>query len=253
MELFDLGGEIAIVTGGNQGIGFAISKGLATAGATVVIANRRATEGEKAAQTLRNEGLKAVAVPTDVASRASVADLVSKVLGDFGRIDILVNNAAVIVRKPAEDISEEEWDFIMDVNLKGLFFCCQLVGREMIKRKKGKIINVSSNVSQITMEGRSVYSVAKAGVSHMTRALAAEWAQYNIYVNAIGPGPTITELNKSFFDEHPEDLEARTNANPLKKMGDPSDCIGAAVYLASGASNYVTGQILLVDGGSTIL
>jgi NAD(P)-dependent dehydrogenase (short-subunit alcohol dehydrogenase family) len=252
VEQFNLEGKIAVVTGGNQGIGFAISRSLATAGATVVIANRRGLEGKRAAESLKSEGLRAAAIPTDVADRSSVSDLVSAVLDHYGSIDILVNNAAVIVRKPAEDVSEEEWDQIMDINLKGLFFCCQLVGKEMIKRKKGKIINISSNVSQITMEGRSVYAVSKAGVSHLTRTLAMEWAGYNINVNAIGPGPTLTELNRTYFDDHPEDLEARINGNPMKKMGDPSDCGGAAVYLASEASNFVTGQTLLVDGGSTI-
>lgn len=252
MEIFDLTGKVAIVTGGNQGIGFSIAKGLATAGATAVIANRRASEGQKAVESLKKEGLNAVAVATDVGSKSSVADLVSKVIGDLNQIDILVNNAGVITRKPAEDFSEEEWDFIMDINLKGLFFCCQLVGKEMIRRKKGKIINISSNVSEVAMPERSVYAVSKAGVSHLTRALAFEWAKYNINVNAIGPGPTITELNQKHFEEHPQDLKDRIASIPIGRMGDPSDHVGAAIFLASDASNFVTGQTLLVDGGSTI-
>jgi NAD(P)-dependent dehydrogenase (short-subunit alcohol dehydrogenase family) len=252
MKLFDLTGRVAIVTGGNSGIGFAIAKGLGTAGATVVIANRRAAEGQRAAETLKNEGLEAVAVPADVSSRSSVADLVSTVIRDFQKIDILVNNAGVIVRTPPEDLSEDEWDRLMDTNLKGLFFCCQLVGREMIKRKRGKIINITSNVSEIAMPGRAVYAVSKAGIAHMTRALALEWAKHNIHVNAIGPGPTITELNKKHFDEHPQDLQDRIDSIPLHRMGDPLDCAGAAILLASDASDFITGQNLLVDGGSTI-
>lgn len=252
MEFFDLTGKIAIVTGGNQSIGFAIAQGLGIAGASVVIANRRISEGQKAAQTLKNEGLEAVSVQTDVGSKSSVTNLVSTVLSKFSQIDILVNNAGVILRGPVEDYSEEEWNYIFDINLRGLFFCCQLVGKEMIKRKKGKIINISSNVSEVIQPGRSIYAVSKAGVSHLTRALALEWAKHNINVNAIGPGPTITELNKVYFKENPQDLKERIDSIPMGRMGDPADHVGAAVFLASEASNFITGQTLLVDGGSTI-
>lgn len=161
MRLFDLSGKIAIVTGGNQGIGFSIARGLADAGATVIIANRKAAEGQKAAESLKKEGFQATAIPTDVSSISSVAMLVSKAISAFGKIDILVNNAGVIVRKPAEDITEEEWERVMSTNLKGLFFCCQLIGREMIRNKKGKIINVSSIIAQVAQPIRSVYAISK--------------------------------------------------------------------------------------------
>lgn len=252
MELFDLSERIAIVTGGNQGIGFAIARGLAAAGATVVIANRRAAEGQSATESLKKEGLSVVAIPTDVSNKSSVTALVSKVVNDFGKIDILVNNAAVILRKPIEEITEEDWDNIMATNLKGLFFCCQLVGREMIGRKKGKIINISSVLSQIVQPGRGVYATAKAGVSHLTRALALEWGKYNITVNAIGPGLTITDINKKYFEEHPEDLKRTIESIPRGREGYPSDYAGAAVFLASDASDFVTGQTLLVDGGMAL-
>ncbi|MEE9400055.1 MAG: glucose 1-dehydrogenase [Dehalococcoidales bacterium] len=252
MELFDLSERIAIVTGGNQGIGFAIARGLAAAGATVVIANRRAAEGQSATESLKKEGLSVVAIPTDVSNKSSVTTLISKVVSDFGKIDILVNNAAVILRKPIEEITEEDWDNIMATNLKGLFFCCQLVGREMIGRKKGKIINISSVLSQIVQPGRGVYATAKAGVSHLTRALALEWGKYNITVNAIGPGLTITDINKKYFEEHPEDLKRTIESIPRGREGYPSDYAGAAVFLASDASDFVTGQTLLVDGGMAL-
>lgn len=252
MELFDLSGKTAIVTGGNQGIGFAVANGLARVGASVVIANRRASEGKKAADFLRQGGFNAVAIPTDVGIKSSVADLISKVLDVFHQIDILVNSAGVILRGPIEDFSEENWNYIFDINLRGLFFCCQLVGKEMIQRKKGKIINISSNVSEVVQPGRSVYAVSKAGVSHLTRALALEWAKYNINVNAIGPGPTITDLNRKYFEENPGDLKERIDSIPMGRMGDPSDHVGAAVFLASNASDFITGQTLLVDGGSTL-
>ncbi|MBW1996047.1 MAG: SDR family oxidoreductase, partial [Deltaproteobacteria bacterium] len=231
---------------------FAIAKGLAMAGATVVIANRRAAEGQQAAETIRQEGNDATAIATDISDRTSVDRMVSEVIAKYKRIDILVNNAGVIVRKPPEEISEEDWNYIFDINLKGMFFCCQSVGKEMIKKKKGKIINISSNVSEVVMPGRAIYSVSKAGVAHLTRALALEWAKYNINVNALGPGPTITDINKKYFDEHPEDLKARIDSIPLARIGQPMDHVGAAIFLASGASDFVTGQNLLVDGGSTI-
>jgi len=252
MGLFDLSGKIAIVTGGNQGIGFSIARGLADAGATVIIANRRAVEGQKAAESLKEEGFQATAIPTDVSSIFSVAMLVSKAINAFGKIDILVNNAGVIVRKPAEDITEEEWERVMSTNLKGLFFCCQLIGREMIRNKKGKIINVSSIIAQVAQPIRSVYAISKAGVSHLTRVLAFEWGKYNINVNAIGPGVTITDINKKYFDEHPEELEGFASAAPKGRVAYPQDYVGAAIFLASDASDYMTGQTLIIDGGMTI-
>jgi len=253
MDMFDLSGKVAIVTGGNQGIGFGITRGLVSAGATVVIANRRAAEGQKAAETLNKEGLKAVAIPTDVSQKSSIAAMVQKVLGEYKKIDILVNNAAVMIRKPLEDFEENEWDTIMNTNLRGLFLCCQLVGREMIKQKKGKIINISSVVSQITQPGRGVYAIAKAGVSHLTRALALEWSRYNINVNAIGPGLTMTPINQKYFEDNPAELKKMVSDIPIGREAYPKDYAGTAVFLASDASDYVTGQTLLVDGGMTIV
>lgn len=252
MDIFDLSGKVAIVTGGNQGIGLALSRGLATAGATVVIANRQQAEGQAAAEALQKEGLKAVAVATDVSHESSIANLVKKVIADFGKIDILVNNAGVIVRKPAEDISRQDWDHMMDTNLKGVFFCCQQVGREMIKQRKGKIINISSDASQRATPERSVYAASKAGVSHLTRCLALEWAKYNINVNAIGPGPTITPLNRKYYGENPERVKQVIESIPKGRMGDTSDYAGAVVFLASEASDFVIGQTLLVEGGTTL-
>jgi len=201
---------------------------------------------------LKGEGLNAVSISTDVSDEYSVASLVSKVISDFGTIDILVNNAGVIVRKPAENISRGDWDYIMNINLKGVFFCCQIVGREMIQRRKGKIINISSDVSQRATRERSVYAASKAGVSHLTRCLALEWAKYNVNVNAIGPGPTITSLNKDYYERYPEKLKQAIQSIPISRMGDTSDYVGAAIFLASEASDFVIGQTLLVDGGSTI-
>ncbi len=171
----------------------------------------------------------------------------------FHQIDILVNSAAVILRKPIGEVTDEEWDFLLDTNLKGISICCQVVGKHMIERKQGKIINISSNVTQPLQPGRGVYAITKAGVTQLTRVLAFEWAQYNIHVNAIAPGPTITDLNRKFFEEHPEDLKARIQSLPIGRMGQPQDHVGAALLLASPASDFITGQTLFVDGGSNLL
>jgi NAD(P)-dependent dehydrogenase (short-subunit alcohol dehydrogenase family) len=253
MDLFDLSDRVAIITGGSRGIGLAIAEGLASAGAISIIANRTAKQGEEAAEMLRQKNLKAHSLTVDVSQRGSVQNMVSAILERFHRIDILVNSAAVILRKPIEDITDLEWDSLLDVNLRGVFLCCQVVGREMIKRKRGKIINLSSNISQVLQPGRGVYAVTKAGVSHLTRVLAFEWAPHHINVNAIAPGPTLTDLNRKYFAEHPEDLQARIQSMPLGRMGQPSDHVGVAVLLASAASDFITGQTIFVDGGSILI
>ena len=253
MDIFDLSGRIAAVTGGNQSIGFAIARGLAKAGATAVIVNRNIEEGEKAVESLKKEKLKAAAIPADVTDIKSIDKMVKKVVGDFGKIDILVNNAGVVVRKPPEEITEEDWDYIMNTNLKGAFFCCQSAGKEMIKQKKGKIINISSNVSERIQPVRSAYAASKAGLNHLTRALAFEWAKYNINVNALAPSVTITDMNRKFYlEEHPEALDAHLKLTPKGRVAYPDDYVGAAVFLASDAADYVTGQVLFVDGGVTL-
>ncbi len=252
MNLFDLSQKVAIVTGGNQGIGLAIARAFATAGATVVIVNRRATEGEKAVESLRKEGLNAVAIPTDVTSMSSVKALVSKVINDFGKIDILVNNAGFMVRKPIEEITEEDWDSVININLKAMFFCSQLVGKEMIRKKKGRIINISSLRSQKMASKRSVYAISKGGVTNITRVFAYEWGKHNITVNAIAPGTIITDFNRKHFEDHPDELADIVKSIPKGRAGNPSDCITAALFLASDASDFVTGQTVFADGGTSI-
>lgn len=252
MNLFDLSGRIAVVTGGNRGIGFAIAEGLAQHGALIAIANRDASSGQEAALRIQDQGFPAEAVPTDVSDGGSVARLVKDVLDRHGGIDILVNSAAVILRKPVEEVSEEEFDRIIATNLRGAFLCCRDVGRHMIKHRRGKIINVSSNVSQVVQPLRSIYCVSKAGLSHLTRAMALEWAPYGVNVNAIGPGPTLTDINRQYFKDHPDDLQARVDQIPMGRIGMPADQVGVAVFLASPASDYMTGQTIIVDGGTNL-
>ncbi len=253
MDLFNLSGRVAIVTGGARGIGFAIAKGLASSGALVVIADINSDGAEKAAATVRAEGFQAQSIAVDVTKRTSVQDMVAQVVEGFGQIDILVNCAGIILRKPIEEVTDEEWDSILDVNLRGVFLCSQVAGREMIKRKQGKIINISSNIAQVLQHGRGIYAVSKAGVSHLTKVMALEWAPYHVNVNAIAPAPTMTDLNKKFFDEHPEDYQERLRSIPMGRLGDPQDYVGMAIFLASKASDFVTGQTLFVDGGSNLI
>ena len=157
---------------------------------------------------------------------SSVENLVSQTIREFGQIDILVNCAGIILRKPIEDATDEEWNSMMDVNLRGVFLCSQIAGREMIKRKQGKIINISSNIAQVLQPDRGIYAVSKAGVSHLTKVMALEWAPYHINVNAIAPAPTMTDLNRKYFEEHPEDLKERLRSIPLGRLGDPTGLCG---------------------------
>ena len=251
--LFDLSEKIAIVAGGSRGIGFAIAEGFASAGARVVVANSTPEQGERAAAAIRAQGREARAIPLDIRQRDSIARLVSETLAAYGRIDILVNAIGVIRRGPIEAVTEDDWDLMMGVNLRVAFLLCQDVGREMIRRRYGKIVNISSNVSQVLQPHRGVYAVTKAGMSHLTRVLGLEWAPHGINVNAIAPAPTITDLNRKFFEDNPKDLEARKQSIPLGRLGAPQDYVGAAIFLASPASDFVTGQTYFVDGGSNLI
>jgi NAD(P)-dependent dehydrogenase (short-subunit alcohol dehydrogenase family) len=253
LGLFNLSGCVAIVTGGSRGIGFSIAEGLASAGATIVIADILTEQGEEAAKKIEAKGFKAKSIPVDVTKRDSVQSLVSEVLKEFNQIDILVNCAGIILRKPIEEVTDEEWNSLMDVNLRGVFLCSQIVGKEMIKQKQGKIINISSNISQVLQPHRGVYAITKAGVSHLTKVMALEWAPYRINVNAIAPAPTMTDLNRKYFEEHPEDLTERMRSIPLGRLGEPKDYVGMAILLASKSSDFITGQTIFVDGGSILI
>jgi len=253
MELFDLSGKTAIVTGGNRGIGFGIAQAFARVGATVVIANRNTASGHSAVESLVKEGYKALAIPTDIDRVSSISAMVNCVVSNFGKIDILVNNAATVIRKPAEAFTEEDWDAVINTNLRGTFFCMQLVGKEMIKNRKGKIINLTSVLSVIYQPGRALYATTKAGISHMTRVVGAEWAKYNINVNAIGPGVTITDINREYYETHPDEFKRTIDGVPRGREAYPRDYAGAAIFLASDASDYMVGQTLMIDGGMTIV
>ena len=253
LELFDLSGKTALVVGGSRGIGLAIAEGLASAGARIMIANRQAEHGSAAAAALRDKGLTASSQAADVTQRQAVERLVAATRAEFGGLDILVNSAAMIVRKPIEEVTDEEWENLMAVNLRGAFLCCQIAGREMLKQKRGKIINIASNVAQVLQPLRGIYAVSKAGLAHLTRVLGLEWASRGVQVNAIAPAPTITDINRGFFETHPQDLQDRLRSIPLGRLGDPRDYVGTALLLASHASDFITGQTIFVDGGSNLI
>jgi NAD(P)-dependent dehydrogenase (short-subunit alcohol dehydrogenase family) len=244
-----LQGKIAIVTGSTKGIGRAVAIGYAEEGATVIVCGRSEDLAKSLSEELTQKGKKAVALRLDVTSVDSVKQVVDQVAQQFGRIDILVNNAGISpIWKRAEDTGKEAWDQIIATNLTGAFLCAQAVGKVMIKQKSGKIINMTSVGGEVAMPRLVAYCASKAGIISLTQVLAAEWAQYNILVNAIGPSYVETDFtaglrgNQAIYD----DLK---NKNLLKRFAQPEEIVGVAIFLASNESNYITGQTIFIDGG----
>jgi NAD(P)-dependent dehydrogenase (short-subunit alcohol dehydrogenase family) len=249
MKQFSLEGKVAIVTGSTRGIGRAIAEGLAAAGAAVTVNGRDPETTRSAASEIAAAGRKALAAPADVSNGADVERLIETTVKAFGRLDILVNNAGISpYYKPAETMTEAEWDETMKINLKGVFLCCQAAGRVMIAQKSGRIINMSSIGGKVALSRLVAYCAAKGAINQLTRVLAVEWASHGIRVNAIAPGYIDTDLTKGLRD-NPKRLEPMLRQIPLGHLGTPADIVGAAVYLASDGSSYVTGHILDIDGG----
>ena len=246
--------QVAVVTGSGSGLGQAIAIALAEAGATVVVTDlaQRLHNAKKTRDRIIQLGRKSVAVSLNVTSIRSIRRMVKKTTDEFGRIDILVNNAGVNISKPALEVTEDDWDKVLDVNLKGVFFCCQEVGRKMIERRFGKIINVASQNGVIGYYNRVAYCSSKAGVVNLTRVLAIEWARKNINVNAIGPTFVRTPLTDKLFQEESFTSEVLRRI-PLGRLGQPEDITGSVVFLASSAAQLITGHTLLIDGGWTAI
>ncbi len=253
MAAFDLKNHVALITGGNGGIGLGMARGLAEAGASIAIAARNMEKSEAAAETLRKIGADVITVPVDVSSEQSVKDMASATLDKFGRIDSLIANAGVNDRKPPQDYSAETWNWIVETNLSGPFFCAQAVYPAMKAQGRGKIITIGSMASIFGLPFAAPYAATKGGVVQLSRVLATAWAADNIQVNAVLPGWIDTELTRnarSQVDGLHDRVETRT---PAARWGNPEDFAGIAVFLASPASDFVTGTAIPVDGGYSIM
>lgn len=247
---FDLTGKSIMVTGAGTGIGKAIARGLAQAGADVILIGRRLAPLKEAEKEVLDQGVKALVLPGDISDLGFQGQAVSQTLKTFGQIDVLINNAAVLFKGPIEETTEEVWDQTIDINLKGNFFLALAVGKDMIKRKKGKIINILSNCSFVAEHGIGAYCISKGGLLMVTRCLATEWGPYGIQVNGIGPAFVRTPMNDPVLAD-PHFVEWSTNRIPLHRMGQPDELAGAAIYMASDAASFVNGAVLMVDGGFT--
>jgi NAD(P)-dependent dehydrogenase (short-subunit alcohol dehydrogenase family) len=247
-DLFDLSGRVAVVTGGGTGLGKGMAVGLSRAGALVVLASRRQDVVDRAAEEIRGLGGKAVGMALDVTRLKELPAFFEAVVKRFGGLHILVNNAGTNRRAPALEYTEEDWDAVVDLNLKCLFFSCQAAARIMKERGGGKIINVASLATATTFPNQAAYAPSKAGVMQATMLMALEWAPFRINVNAIGPGWFRTPLNDVLFQDEPW-ARGVTAIIPWGRTGTPEDLMGAVIFLASTASDYVTGQVIYVDGG----
>ncbi len=247
--LFDLTGHTALVTGSARGIGLALAEGLGAAGATVIVNGRQAASVTTAVEALRAKGIKAEGAAFDVADPAAVEAAFAGFDRDGREIDILVNNAGIQHRQPMLELSLADWQRVIDTNLTAAFLVGREAARRMVARGRGgKIINIGSLTSEAARATVAPYTVAKGGIKMLSRAMAAEWAQFDIQANSIGPGYILTDMNQALVDNPQFDAWVKAS-NPAKRWGKPEELVGAAIFLASAASNYVNGQIIYVDGG----
>ncbi|MBN1360065.1 MAG: glucose 1-dehydrogenase [Sedimentisphaerales bacterium] len=249
-RLFDLSGKVAIVTGASRGLGQYFGRALARAGADLVITSRDVSRLAEFQREIEALGRKALPVKLDVLKQDQIESMVAGAVREYGRIDILINNAGLNIRGTAADITWDDWDTVLDTNLKGSFFVAQAVAQEMMKRGCGRIINIGSCTCVFGMEGIGPYNASRAGILGLTRSLAAEWGRYGITANVLAPGWFKTAQNQVLY-ENAKWVEYITDRIPLGRPGKPDDLDGAVIFLASDASAYMTGQILLVDGGFT--
>lgn len=246
----DLSGRVALVTGSGRGIGRSIATSLAQSGADVVLNDLDLPSIEGVRDGIVSLGRRALALRGDVSRMEEVDRIVGESVESFGRIDVLVNNAGTIVRKPTEDYTEQDWDRVIDVNLKGVFNFSHAVGRHMIRQRSGSIINIASIMGEVALPPRASYSASKGGIIMLTKNLAAEWAKHGIRVNSISPGWTVTEMTEKYFSQE-EVRRFMLERIPLGRFARPDEIANAAVFLASDASSYITGANIAVDGGWT--
>jgi NAD(P)-dependent dehydrogenase (short-subunit alcohol dehydrogenase family) len=244
----DLNGKTAVVIGGTSGIGLTLAKGLAQAGANVIPTGRRAQLVEAAVEEIKKLQRKSLSLTVDVTNRSSLEALQDAVCAEFGHVDILLNCAGVTKRTPTLNLPEEEWNNILETNLNGTLRACQVFGRKMVERKSGRIVNIASLSSFVALFEVAAYGASKSAVASLTKSLAIEWAQHGVCVNAIAPGVFRTDLNSKLLDGTPRGQEFLLRT-PMKRFGRLDELVGAAVFLASDAASFVTGHLLVVDGG----
>ena len=252
LEQFRLDDQVAIVTGGGTGIGKAIALLFARAGAHVVVGSRKLEPLEQVARAVRDLGRKSLAVQVDVRNPEQVDQLVARTVEAFGRLDILVNNAGASFQAPVENISPNGWNAVVGTNLTGVFLCCRAAGARMIEQKKGVILNISSIAGEYGSTAMAHYAAAKAGVNNFTRTLALAWAQHGIRVNALAPGPIVTEAYEEVLRAaggREEIFQQVANAVAMRRWGKPEEVAYPALFLVSEAASYITGATLFVDGG----
>jgi len=247
-SIFSLEGKVAIVTGGSRGLGKAMALGLADAGADIVVASRTQADLDKVADEIKAKGRKALAIAMDATSFDSIKAMAAKVIEEFGKIDILINNAGQGTTVPFLKIAEEDWDRLIDINLKGYFMVTQAVGAYMFKAKTGRVINISSAMGDSPMPFMAHYAASKGAINAMTKSLAQEWARRGITVNAIAPSYFLTDMNKNAHDDEMTN-KLIMSKTPIGRWGDANELVGLTVYLASDNSAYLTGAIIPVDGG----
>lgn len=248
MKLFNLENRVALITGGNRGLGKSMALALAEAGADVIIVGRDEAKNRQVVAEIKELGRKAASFSTDLRDIQAIIMLIADVVSQFGKLDILVNNAGVSHTQAALDVHEEDWDKVMDLNVKSLFFCCQAAGQVMKEQGFGKIINIASVAGAVGDVGICAYTASKAAVINLTRSLALEWVRYGIQVNAIGPAYIETDLNRDELS-NPKVREKIVGKTPMRRLGEPGEMTGAVVFLASDASSYMTGQTVFIDGG----